>query len=1146
MIDKIFTQILQQQKTQIYPVTSDSYGFVLSKLAYNKTMFVASDEAKLQVMQEQIKFFAPNLNVIILPSWDCAYYDKISPNVATLSQRIDALLQVLQATNVILLTSAKAIMQKLPPKELIPRFCKAIAKNDHVNREELLNLLISLSFRRVDIASEPGDFAVRGNIIDIVSKQNQGWRIDFFGNKVDKIRNFDLITQVSDGELKEVTLFPSSEVVLNAETIACFKRKFIEEFGDTASDTPLYEAITNARRYPGMEHYLPCFYEELSDIFDYFEPERVIFDHEIIHEFAEEFKQIKEYYQERKDLFVDRFKDELLYYPLNPERLWLDFQQLEDNLNKYKQIKCHQFSLDQSQGFDLEIKLSENFDLSATNKSVSAFDLFKKHRDECKKKVIISCVSEGSLQRIISILENYNIHSYRLNEFESYKNISGKTVGIAILPMEHGFSFNDFSIVSEQDLLGEKIIRKKAKKTLENLLDEISNLQIGEYIVHQKHGIGLFAGLETISAAGINHDCLKINYDGGDILYLPVENLDLISRYGSSDEHVKLDKLGGVSWQHRKEKLKEKLKIIAADLIKTAAIRAEKQAEKLSANPNIYEEFCARFHYVETDDQLNSIQDVEKDLASGTPMDRLVCGDVGFGKTEIAMRAAFIATHPEHNLKQQVAIIVPTTLLARQHYQGFYKRFAGFNIRVAQLSRLVSAKEVKLIKQGLKDGTIDIVIGTHALLAKDIEFKNLGLLVVDEEHRFGVMQKERLKKLQENIHILTLSATPIPRTLQMSLTGVRDLSIIASPPVDRQVVKTYIMNYDSVVIREAILREFNRGGQIFFVCPRISDIEEVLPKLRELVPEIKIVVAHGQMSPANLEEIMTDFYNKKFQLLLSTTIIESGIDIPEANTIFIHRSDKLGLAALYQLRGRVGRSNVKAFAYLLLPTHRLSKLAMSRLEVMQTLDTLGAGFTVASHDMDIRGFGNLVGDEQSGHIKEVGLELYQHMLNEAIIELKGLQEKVDDEFSPQININLPVMIPESYIADLNLRLNIYRHLAILKTQEEIDIYTAEMIDRFGSYPLEVEYLLIVLKLKQKAKQINVDKIDVGTKAITFSFRDNQCKNPDKLFEFVELNKLFVKIRPDHKLLVSKEFKDIKEQLKFIDELLIRFSSDVGY
>ncbi len=904
----------------------------------------------------------------------------------------------------------------------------------------------------------------------------------------------------------------------------------------------LYEAIENARKYPGMEHYLPCFYEKLSDIFDYFTPTHIVYESNFSVELQRLYLSINDHYEARKDLIANRFQDEVIYYPVAPESLWIEESELAEKLKQYNNVALHDFNIQSSDAIDLSIKKAENFESLSLAKKMSAFDLFKKHRDNSKSKIIIACNSEGSAQRIKGILENYHIHWYAINKFDEYKKLSGKTVGITVLAMDHGYSFADFSIVTEQDLLGEKIIRKKSAKTLENLMDEINNLQIGEYVVHQMHGIGLFSGLETINAVGIDHDCIKIIYDAGDVLYIPVENLDLLTRYGSGDDDVRLDKLGGISWKGRKAKLKAKLKEIAAALIKTAALRSSREGEHLAPIPEAYAEFCKRFLYLETDDQMNSINDVIADLASGIPMDRLICGDVGFGKTEVAMRAAFIATNPEENVKQQVAIIVPTTLLARQHYHSFFKRFAGFPVQVKQLSRLVSAKEAKLTKAAIKAGEVDIIIGTHALLAKDVEFKRLGLLIVDEEQRFGVVQKEKLKTMQENIHILTLSATPIPRTLQMSLTGVRDLSIIATPPVDRQVVKTYIMNYDSIVIREAILRELYRGGQTFFVCPRISDISEILPKLRELVPEIKIVVAHGQMSPNALEEIMSDFYNKKFHLLLSTSIVESGIDIAEANTIIIHRADKFGLSALYQLRGRVGRSNVKAFAYLLLPNKKLAKLAMARLEIMHTLDTLGAGFTVASHDMDIRGFGNLVGDEQSGHIREVGLELYQQMLQDAIFALKNPVKndeeiREDAEYSPQINLGLPVMLPEEYIADLNLRLSLYRSLAGFKSQSEVEHFAVEMVDRFGKYPIEVEYLLSVIKLKIKAKKINVEKIDAGAKAITFAFRDHKCINPEKMLDFVFRHQAFIKIRPDQKLLINKEFPEIKQKIQFIDDLL---------
>ena len=1141
--DSIFSKILEAQSTDIYPVLSDSYSYILSKISQGSSniLFIANDDSNLDLIAKQIEFFSPDKKVMILPCWDSMPYDKISPNINNLSKRIKVLSDLIDKNdNIILLISISSMLQKLIPKSYLVDFITNIKVGDSFKREEILFLLVSLSFRRSEVATEPGDFAVRGDIIDIVHGDKNGWRLDFFGNKIERIRVFDPLTQISSGSLDKIKLLPSSEVILNEKTINYFCESFVKEFGSYADEHPLYEAIKSGRKYPGMEHYLPIFYEKLSDVFDYFSPNYIVCENDFDLEINKAVSIIMEHYEARKDFLVNRFQDEVIYYPVKPENLWLTRNDLEKKLNNYNQIKFHSFALENNYSVDMGIKRITNFDLAARSKNISAFDLLKKHQETNKQKIIIACSSEGFFVRIKSILDNYNIHWYALKSFEDYKNISGKTVGITILPMEHGYIFGDFAIVTEQDLLGEKIVRKKSGKSIECLMEEINNLQIGEYVVHKNHGIGIFAGLEAIEAAKIEHDCIKITYDAGDILYIPVENLDLLTRYGGSEENVRLDKLGGASWSARKAKLKEKLKEIAAELIKTAAKRASKEGEVLSPMPGAYEEFCKRFPYVETDDQMNSIENVIEDLASGRPMDRLICGDVGFGKTEVAMRAAFVATNPENNIKQQVAIIVPTTLLARQHYHSFIKRFANFPIQIRQISRLVKAKDIGLIKEEIKSGSADIVIGTHALLSKHIEFKNLGLLIVDEEQRFGVAQKEKLKLGKEDVHILTLSATPIPRTLQMSLTGVRDLSIIATPPVDRHVVKTYIMNFDSVIIREAIMREFYRGGQSFFVCPRISDIEEILPKLKELVPEIKIVVAHGQMSANALEEIMSDFYNKKFNLLLSTSIVESGIDIAEANTMIIYRADKFGLSALYQLRGRVGRSNIKAFSYLLLPNKKLSKLSKARLEVMQTLDTLGAGFTVASHDMDIRGFGNLVGDQQSGHIREVGLELYQEMLQEAIFALKNpnkYYDEIDEEYSPQINLGIPVILPAEYVEDLNLRLSLYRSLARFKTLEEVDKFSIEMIDRFGEYPIEVAYLFEVIKLKLKAKKINVEKIDAGPKAITFAFRDNKALYPDQTLDFISKNQGFMRIRPDHKLLIVKEFIDIKSKIEFINQML---------
>lgn len=1148
MFKNIFAEIIQNntQLVHVHPIIPDSYSFFIAQISKisNRLLFVVKDDTQLEVIAKQIEFFNENKKVIIFPSWECSPYDKISPNISNLAKRIEALVTMISLKeNFIVLTSIDSLVQKLIPMDFLKQHIVNLKIGDIFGREEILSILSVLGYRRVEVASEPGDFAVRGDIIDIVANMN-AWRINFLGNQVEQIRIFDPFTQISSSKIESLQLLPSGEVILNETTIANFCTKFKEHLENFANDHPLYQAIHEGRRYPGMEHFLPFFYKTLNNIFDYIKPDFIVCEHSLWFDIETSQTEINEYYQARKTNLTHRFQDEVLYYPIDPQSLWLTSVEIKKIINENKLIMLHEFSINLQNDIEMNLKKGENFDFLAKNKQISAFDLFKKYRENNKRKTIILCNSEGSLNRIKTILDNYNIHWYVLKNFADYKNITGKTVGLAILAMNHGYSFDDFAIVTEQDLLGEKIIRKKSTKSIEHLVEELNNLQIGEYVVHKQHGIGLFSGLENIKAAGIEHDCIKILYDANDILYIPVENLDLLTRYGSSDEEVKLDKLGGISWENRKNKLRAKLKEIAKELINTAALRSNREGEYLEPATDKYEEFCKKFPYIETEDQHNSINDVITDLSSGTPMDRLICGDVGFGKTEVAMRAAFIATHPKNNAKQQVAIVVPTTLLARQHYHAFVKRFDGLSIKIRQLSRLIKSSEASKIKEEIKNGEVDIIIGTHSLLAKNVEFKNLGLLIIDEEQRFGVAQKEKLKIGKENIHILTLSATPIPRTLQMSLTGVRDLSIIATPPIDRQVIKTYIMNYDSVIIREAILREFYRGGQIFFVCPRIGDLEEILPKLRELVPEIKIVVAHGKMSPAALEEIMSDFYNKKFQLLLSTSIVESGIDIAEANTMIIYRADKFGLSALYQLRGRVGRSNIKAFAYLLLPNKKLSKLAMSRLEVMQTLDTLGAGFTVATHDMDIRGFGNLVGDQQSGHIKEVGLELYQEMLQEAISSLKNSlvdEEKIEDDYSPQINLGITVILPDDYIADLHLRLSLYRKLASFNNIEQVDFFAVELIDRFGKYPEEVSNLLEIIKLKIKSKQLNIEKIEAGPKAITLAFKNNHPKYPEQTFNFVEKNQAFVKIRADHKLLINKEFITIQEKIKFITELLNKLS-----
>jgi transcription-repair coupling factor (superfamily II helicase) len=697
-----------------------------------------------------------------------------------------------------------------------------------------------------------------------------------------------------------------------------------------------------------------------------------------------------------------------------------------------------------------------------------------------------------------------------------------------VLSLESGFETGNLVVIGEQDILGDRMVRRsKRRKRGADFIAEVAGLDEGSIVVHAEHGIGRFIGLRTIEAAGAPHACLELVYADEAKLFLPVENIELLSRYGSEGSDAVLDKLGGVAWQARKAKLKKRLLDMAGGLIRIAAERLTRHAPVLTTPEGLYDEFAARFPYDETEDQMTSIESVRDDLGAGRPMDRLVCGDVGFGKTEVALRAAFIAAMNG----VQVAVVVPTTLLARQHFKSFTERFRGLPVRIAQASRLVGSKELALTKKEVAEGKTDIVVGTHALLGASINFANLGLLIIDEEQHFGVKHKERLKELKSDVHVLTLSATPIPRTLQLALTGVRELSLITTAPVDRMAVRTFISPFDALVIRETLMREHYRGGQSFYVCPRLADLSEIHDFLKSDVPELKVAVAHGQMPATELEDIMNAFYEGRYDVLLSTTIVESGLDVPTANTLIVHRADMFGLAQLYQLRGRVGRSKVRAFALFTLPVNRtLTGMAERRLKVLQSLDTLGAGFQLASHDLDIRGAGNLLGDEQSGHIKEVGFELYQQMLEEAVAELKGDEEIADSGWSPQISVGTPVMIPDDYVPDLHLRLGLYRRLGEITELGDIDAFGAELIDRFGPLPLEVQHLLKIVYIKSLCRTANVEKLDAGPKGVVVQFRNREFPNPGALVGYIAKQGIMAKIRPDHSIFFQRDFPTPEKRL----------------
>ena len=774
---------------------------------------------------------------------------------------------------------------------------------------------------------------------------------------------------------------------------------------------------------------------------------------------------------------------------------------------------------------DIKARLAPHFHKAAVAQDRPVAIAAQHIKTECSKKAVILCA--GNEAAVTRLTELFAAEMGTAPQGAAgLDQITAAGCYVMVWPLETGFETPDALVLSEQDIFGARMSRPTGRRRrADNFLREVSSLEVGDLVVHVEHGIGRYEGLETITSNGTQHDCLHLRYAGGDRLYLPVENIELLSRYGQESSDVVMDRLGGVGWQTRKARIKGRIREMADQLIKIAANRAVAKAEPLSPPEGVFAEFCARFGHSETEDQLDAIHDVIGDLGSGQATDRLICGDVGFGKTEVALRAAFVAAMSGY----QVALVTPTTLLARQHAKLFEARFKGFPVTVASLSRMVTPKQAQKVKEGIKDGSVQMVVGTHALLAKSIDFNHLGLLIIDEEQNFGVAQKERLKELRGDVHVLTLSATPIPRTLQLALSGVRDMSLIATPPVDRLAVRTFVGGWDSVVLKEALTRERFRGGQSFVVCPRIADLNRVYDKLVKMVPDLRIFTAHGKMAPNELDDVMTDFGDGKADVLLSTNIIESVIDIPTANTIIIHRADRFGLAQLYQLRGRVGRGKERAYAYLTTdPDLILTPQARRRLDVMQTLDKLGAGFSLASYDMDIRGAGNLLGDEQSGHVREVGIELYQDMLKQAVdIAKKSREEAADSpddgqDWSPQISLGTNVLIPDSYVADLSVRLSLYRRIGNLKTEEDIFDIKAECADRFGALPDTMNNLLEIVELKQLCRQLNIQKFDAGDKGFALSFRENKVGDPDALIGWIAAQRGKVLLKSDHKIVIKDD------------------------
>ncbi|BDW99563.1 transcription-repair-coupling factor [Maricaulis maris] len=1118
-----------------------------ARLRGGVNIFIARDDSRAAAFVAALQFFAPDTELLRLPAWDCQPYDRISPSPRVAARRAATLAKLASGAltgTTLVVTTVNAMAQRCPPREVLQQAGLSLRPGGTVDIDELTRHFTVNGYARTATVMEPGDFAVRGGVVDVYPPgAAEPVRLDFFGDTLESIRAFDPETQRSLRQLKGIEFTPVSEVLLDEASISRFRSGFVKTFGAVRGGDPVYEAVSAGARPAGVEHWMPLFYDQLETPFDYL-PENTLIstDHLADEALDERLSQIKDYHDSRIAAGETRHESALsapAYRALPADALYFATDDWERALGERPVRRYTAFREPGPQSIDIGGKQGRGFTAERSAENTNVFDAVAGHIKalcEAGKTVLLASWTGGASERLSSVLGDHGIA--RIPLVENWRDVaSGGKGGVcrAVLPLERGFETETLAVLSEQDILGDRLARPRKKRRSADIIVEAGSMSPGDLVIHADHGLGRFIGLKTLPVQDAPHDCIELEYAGQAKLYLPVENIELLSRYGADSETAQLDKLGGVAWQARKAKAKKRLRDMADQLIKIAAERLARKADPIEPASGIFDEFCSAFPYPETDDQLNAIDDVLTDLGRGGPMDRLICGDVGFGKTEVALRAAFVVAMSG----QQVAVVAPTTLLARQHYKTFSDRFRGWPVKVRLLSRLVTAKEAQATREELADGKVEIVIGTHALLAKTVTFSDLGLLIVDEEQHFGVKHKERLKELRSDVHVLTLTATPIPRTLQLALTGIRDLSIIATPPVDRLAVRTYVAPFDPVSVREALLREKYRGGQAFFVVPRIADLEDTVSYLRESVPEVTFVAAHGQMAASQLEDIMTAFYEGRYDVLLSTTIVESGIDIPTANTLIVHRADQFGLSQLYQLRGRVGRSKTRAYAYLTTPMRRkITESAEKRLKVMQSLDSLGAGFTLASHDLDLRGGGNLLGEEQSGHIKDVGVELYQSMLEEAVASLRsGGDESDESDWSPQINAGGAVLIPDYYVPDLDVRLQLYRRLSSLENKTERESYAAELIDRFGPLPREVETLLRVVAVKALCKTAGVEKVDAGPKGAVIHLRNDSFIDPAGLIAHISANPALFKVRPDRKIVLRAEWDEPEDRLRAIERAL---------
>ncbi|MBE2897906.1 transcription-repair coupling factor [Pasteurellaceae bacterium 20609_3] len=1075
------------------------------------------------------------LPVCFFPDWETLPYDSFSPHQDIISARLSALFFLQQSRHGVFILPVNTLMQRLCPPHFLQNNVLLVKSGDTLKIEQFRRQLESAGYRAVEQVLEHGEFAIRGALLDLFPMGSDvPFRLDFFDNEIDTIRTFDVDSQRSLDTIAQINLLPAHEFPTDDKAIEFFRTQFRERFEIRRDSEHIYQQISKGTLAAGIEYWQPLFFEQMATLFDYL-PEGALFIN-----YANNGDKAERFFADTQTRFDSRKVDPMRPL-LPPDELWLRPEAVNRALKDYPQITFTPEKLRNSvRQTNLAVEPLPN--LALANQSKEPLQALRQFQEGFAGRIVFSVESEGRRETLLDLLKPLKLKPH----FAASLGECQSAVNVLISQLEHGFANQTVAIVTETDLLGERVQQRKrdARKSInpDTLIRHLAELKLGQPVVHLEHGVGRYGGLTTLEAGGIAAEYLVLEYANEAKLYVPVSSLHLLSRYvGGNEDTAPLHKLGSDAWAKARNRAAEKIRDVAAELLDVYAKRETQTGFAFEYNREEFKQFCDSFPFEETADQAMAINAVISDMCQPKAMDRLVCGDVGFGKTEVAMRAAFLAV----NNNRQVAVLVPTTLLAQQHYDNFKDRFANLPVNVEVLSRFKTAKEQKAILADLAEGKVDILIGTHKLLQSDVKFKRLGLLVVDEEHRFGVRQKEKIKQLRANVDILTLTATPIPRTLNMAMSGMRDLSIISTPPARRLTIKTFVRQSDPLTIREAVLREILRGGQVYYLHNDVSTIENCAETLAELIPEARITIGHGQMRERELERVTSDFYHQRYNVLVCSTIIETGIDVPSANTIIIERADKFGLAQLHQLRGRVGRSHHQAYAYLLTPhPKRMTPDARKRLEALESLDNLGAGFVLATHDLEIRGAGELLGAEQSGQIESIGFSLYMELLESAVDALKNGREASLDELTAQqvdIDLRIPALLPEDYLGDVNMRLSFYKRIASASDSQGLDELKVELIDRFGALPQAAKNLMQIAQLRQQAKPLGIQKIEAYAQGGHIEFKPNVELDPQPFLALIRENPGVFRFDGPAKFRFSTALEGAVERLDFVTQLLAKLA-----